>query len=133
MIQNTGYDLVIWVQAPIWQVISYDGEISSAISPIGFIHIFWFWPSFYIAKVTYDVTRNKNLAESYYWNRVVIALLFQIVFGILIPPASGTPQPMLIPITLVGFLALLLGRWIVPELTGPWDEGSELEPYKKID
>jgi hypothetical protein len=125
VIQDTAYDLFIVVQAPIWQVVFLGGEISYAISPVGFILVFWFWPSLYIAKVTYDVTKNKNLERSYYWNRVVIALLFQLVFGILVPPASGTPQPIVMPITIVGVLALLFRKWIIPELTSPWDEGSE--------
>jgi len=47
------------------------------------------------------------------------------VFGILVPPVSGTPQPIVMPITIVGVLALLFGKWIIPELTSPWDEGSE--------
>ena len=125
VIIDIGYGLFITVQAPIWQIVFGGGEIYYAVSPFGFILIFWFWPSLYIAKVTYDVTRNKNLGRSYYWNRVFIALLFQLVFGILVPPVSGTTQPIVMPITMVGVLALLFRKWIIPELTSPWDEDSE--------
>jgi hypothetical protein len=76
----------------------------------------------YIAKLAYDAAKKRNWVRYDYAIRIVIVIVVQVAIGLIIPPVSGYPPPLNIPLPLPGIVALLLTKLTVTEVTEVWDE-----------
>ncbi|MFW9931906.1 MAG: hypothetical protein ACFFDR_04550 [Candidatus Thorarchaeota archaeon] len=123
LLSSESYTVVI--MAPLWQyIMSSSDYVNFAFNPFGIIFVIWFGPSVYISKVAYDATTKKDLTRWDYGKRVFSAMVIQVVIGLVLPPASGYPPPVNLPIFITGIVALLLTRWIVPMRNEVWDVDS---------
>lgn len=128
MVQSVTVDNVtIGLLAPLWQYIWYISYPAYFVfSPYGLVFFPYYGFSLYIAWLAYSTARNQNLERSKYAWRIVLVIVFQVLVMILIPPSSGDPRPLNIPLPIVGVLALLLTRITVRELTSPWEKHGDL-------
>ena len=116
-------DVMVVVLGPCWQYIWRDPPYF-AFSPIPLLIFFPFWgPGLFIAKIAYDTARVQDLSRHEYVKKVVKVIVFQMLFLVFFALAStGYPEPIEIPLPVVGIAALLLTRVIVKEIEGPWEE-----------
>jgi hypothetical protein len=108
--------------APLWQYFwsaSFGGTFNP--SPFALVYVFWFWPGLYICKLAYDTTKKQNRDRYEYAQRIVLLMIFQVVFTLLLPPASGSPPPINVPLPIAGLVALLLTGFTVKKLESPWE------------
>ena len=128
MIQAIALDNVtIGLLAPLWQYMLYSSYPASfVVSPFALAYFPYYGFSVYIAWLAYNTARNQQLERSRYAWRIVLVIILQVVVMILIPPFSGSPQPRNIPLPIVGVIALLLTKYTVRELTGPWEKQDAL-------
>ena len=124
MIQTISADNVtIGLLSPLMQYIWYSSYPASvAFSLFGLAYFPYYGFSMYIAWLAYNTARNQHLERSKYAWRVALVIIIQIVVMIIIPPFSGSPRPLNIPLPIVGVLALLLTKYTVRELTSPWEK-----------
>ena len=114
--------------APLWQYFFSTPDYANfAISPFALIYIIWFWPSLYMVKLAYDATTKKNLTRWEYDKRVVLATVFQVVFNFVLPPGSGYPPPVYLPLPFAGIIALIFTYWIIPKDDILWPSETEDE------
>ncbi|MCK5151783.1 MAG: hypothetical protein KAQ65_08080 [Candidatus Thorarchaeota archaeon] len=117
--------------AALWQFIfSTPDHLSFAVNPFGLIYFMYYGPSVYIAKVAYDAAKKGNWTRYDYAIRLVIVLVIQVAIMVIIPPFSGYPPPINIPLPIPGIIALLLTRLTVREITEVWEKEGEEEPAK---
>jgi hypothetical protein len=116
-------DVMVVVVGPCWQFIWTDPPYFS-FSPIPLLIFFPFWgPGLLIAKIAYDTARIQDLSRHDYLKKVVRVIFLQMLFLVfLVLPSTGYPEPIAIPLPVVGIAALLLTRVIVKEVEGPWEE-----------
>ncbi|UCE09566.1 MAG: hypothetical protein JSW61_11420 [Candidatus Thorarchaeota archaeon] len=108
--------------APLWQYHwTTSFGVSFSFSPFALIYVIWFWPSLYIAKLAYDTTKKQNRERYDYAQKILLLMVFQVIFSLLLPPASGSPPPINIPLPIVGFSALGLITLTVKKLESPWE------------
>ncbi|MHA2353674.1 MAG: hypothetical protein ACXADC_00710 [Candidatus Thorarchaeota archaeon] len=133
MVQSIALDeVVILLSAPLWQYIWYTTFPSSfAFSPYGLVYIPYYGLSVYLAWLAYNTARKQNIERKQYAWRTAITIALQVVVILLIPPFSGSPQPLNIPLPIVGIVALLLTKQTVKELTSPWEEQEDLFESEK--
>ncbi|MFW9799082.1 MAG: hypothetical protein ACFFD9_01475 [Candidatus Thorarchaeota archaeon] len=115
-------EVIVVVSAPLWQYRWYSAYPPSfALSPFGLLFFPYYGPIVYVAWLAYNTSRKQHLEPRQYAWRIVAALAIQIALIIVIPPSSGDPQPVNLPLPIVGVLALFLTRFTVKELAGPWE------------
>ncbi len=115
-------EVTVVVSAPLWQYRWYSAfPPSFAVSPFGLLFFPYYGPIVYVAWLAYNTSRRQHLERRQYAWRIVAALAIQVAIVIVIPPFSGDPPPVNLPLPIVGVLALLLTRFTVKELTGPWE------------
>lgn len=123
-------DVTVMLLAPLWQYMWFSAApIALVVAPFGLFYFFYYGFSVYIAKVAYDVARTQHLDRFHYAQRIVLIVILQLVVMIIIPASSGSPPPVNIPLPIVGVLALLLTRFVVKEVTEPW-ESQDAFPEK---
>ncbi len=123
----TADNITIGLLAPMWQYTRNSGfPATFAFSPFGLLFFPYYGFSVYIAWLAYNTARNQHLERSKYAWRIAAAIALQIVVLIIIPPVSGSPRPINIPLPIVGVIALLLTRQTVRELTSPWEDHTAL-------
>ncbi|MHA1961193.1 MAG: hypothetical protein ACW99U_13270 [Candidatus Thorarchaeota archaeon] len=111
--------------APLWQYF-WSTNFGGAFNPTPFalVYVFWYWPGLYISKLAYDATKKQDRDRYDYAQKIVLLIIVQVVFTLLLPPASGSPPPFNVPLPIVGLVALLLTGFTVEKLDSPW-EGQE--------
>ena len=116
-------DVMVVVVGPCWQYIWRDSPYFE-FSPIPLLIFFPFWgPGLLIAKIAYDTARIQDLSRHHYIKKVVRVIFLQMLFLVfLVLPSTGYPEPIAIPLPVVGMAALLLTRVIVKEIEEPWEE-----------
>ncbi|MHA2064217.1 MAG: hypothetical protein ACXABY_07540 [Candidatus Thorarchaeota archaeon] len=120
-------NVTVGLLAPLWQYIwhsTYPATI--AFSPFGLVLFPYYGLSVYIAWLAYNISRNQSMERKQYAWRIAITIALQVAVMIIIPPFSGDPRPLNIPLPLVGIIALFLTRYTVKELTSPWEDQEAL-------
>lgn len=118
----------IVMMAALWQYIFRAPDyIYFAFSPFGVIYIIWYGPGVYIAKLAYDATKTDKWMRYDYAVRIVMVIILQILIDLIIPPSSGYPPPVNIPLPIPGIVALLLARWTVKAPTKVWETQQKEE------
>lgn len=115
---------IIFVFGPWWFLLIEEAP-SFMVNPFGLlIHIPFWGPGVYMAKIAYDTTKTQELATSEYAMKIGKVYVLQIVLMIFLSSLviSGWPPPVTIPFPIVGLLALMLTKVTVKERTEPWDE-----------
>lgn len=133
MIQPITVDEVtIGLLAPLWQYIWHSSlPVTFAFSPYGLLYFPYYGLSVYLAWLAYNTARNQNLERKQYAWRIAITIALQIAVILIIPPFSGSPPPINIPLPVVGIVALLLTTYTVKELTSPWEDQEPFSESEK--
>ena len=109
--------------APLWFYTFYAPDILNlGFYPFGLIYIIWYGPSLYIIKLAYDAAKKGGWTRYDYAIRIIIVVAIQVAIGLIIPPVSGSPPPINIPLPIVGVVALLLTKLTFKEVTEVWEE-----------
>ena len=116
-------NVMVFVLGPCWQFVWTDSPYF-AFSPFPLFIFFPFWgPGLYIAKIAYDTAQVQKLSRYDYVKKIVKVIVCQMLFLVFFAFAStGYPEPIEIPLPVVGIAALLLTRVTVREIKGPWEE-----------
>jgi hypothetical protein len=133
MIQSIAVDEVTSVfSAPLWQYIWYSSYPASiAFSPYGLLFFPYYGLSMYIAWLAFNTARRQNMERKQYAWRIAITIALQVAVMLIIPPFSGSPPPINIPLPIVGTVALLLTTYTVKELTSPWEDQEPFSESEK--
>ncbi|MFW9802646.1 MAG: hypothetical protein ACFFFC_08350 [Candidatus Thorarchaeota archaeon] len=118
--------------APLWQYIWHSTlPVYFVFSPYGLLYFPYYGLSVYISWVAYNTARRQNIERKQYAWRLVIIIALQIAVILLIPPFSGDPQPVNIPLPIMGVLGLLLTNYTVRKLTSPWENQEVFSESEK--
>jgi hypothetical protein len=123
---------MLGAMAPLWQYVVIPPDyVSFVFTPALLIYVLWYVPGVYVAWLAYDTTKKQNRTRYGYAKLVILALVIQTLIMVIIPPASGSPPVLNIPLPIPAILALLLTRWTVKELKDAWaqPESSEEEIF----
>lgn len=75
-----------------------------------------------MAKIAFDQVRDQKLGVFEYSRKVATMLIIQFIlifmFGL---GHTGHPEPIDIPLPIVGIIAILLRRFTVREIVRPWE------------
>ena len=128
----TEENTTIGLLAPFCQYIWYSSfPVHFVFSSFGLLFFPYYGLSVYLAWLAYNTARKQNLERRQYAWRLAITIALQVAIILIIPPVSGFPRPLNIPLPIVGVIALLLTRYTVKELTGPWEDQEDLFKSEK--
>ncbi|TFG11788.1 hypothetical protein EU537_11320 [Candidatus Thorarchaeota archaeon] len=112
----------IHILGPFWQYwTAVDPNLQFSPLPL-LIYFPFFAPGFYFVKVVRDAISQSFSSWDYYSKigfGLFIHLLLLIFFSL---ASSGYPEPIDIPLPIVGLTTLLIGPFIVPEPTTLWND-----------
>jgi hypothetical protein len=105
-----------------WMYVSLS-ESGVFISPlISLIYLPFWGPGLYVAKIAFDQVRDQKSDVFQYSRRIATVLIIQLILIVLFGFGhSGHPEPIDIPLPVVGLVAILLRGFTVREVQTPWE------------
>ncbi len=80
--------------------------------------------------MAYDAAKKGTWTRYDYVVRAVIVVIIQVAFSVIIPPVSGYPPPLNIPLPIPGIIAIILTKRTVKEVTEVWEEPKTEDAFE---
>jgi hypothetical protein len=126
-------DYLVGAMAPLWQyVVMPPDYVYFVFTPAPLIYVLWYGPGVYVAWLAYDTTKKQNRTRYGYAKLVILALVIQTLIMAIIPPSSGSPPVLNIPLPIPAILALVLTRWTAQELKDAWAQSESSEEEEDV-
>jgi hypothetical protein len=116
---------VLTVMGSFWMYVTLS-ESGLLINPlVGFIYLPFWGPGLYMAKIAFDQVRDQKSGVFEYSRRIATVWIVQFILILLFGFGhSGHPEPIDIPLPLVGIAAILLQRFTAREVLVPWESDT---------